>query len=236
VPTVRSALTMSAAVLLLAAFGLVSGAGAQAGAGGTIVITGAVDGAEVYVDGELVGQAPLEPIDAAPGSHTVRVTRAGYTEFTDVVRVRKGKATKFPVEMIAVSMVLSLRSEPEGAQVFVDENFAGEAPLELDLLEGIHKLKLSKFNYRDLEKQIDARAGVRETLSLTLELLPAAEQKSLEPEPQDSWYQKPTTWLLIGGAAAIVATTVVLLVVFTQSDPSKVDSFCARAEDCVRVP
>ena len=29
----------------------------------------APDGAEVYVDGELVGQVPLEPIDAVPGSH-----------------------------------------------------------------------------------------------------------------------------------------------------------------------
>lgn len=223
--------------LLLGAWGTTPSASAQARAGTSLVVSGAPDGAEVYVDGELVGQAPLaQGVPVEPGSHTLRVTMPGYTEFTEVVRVRRGKPTTVNVEMIAVSMVLSLKSEPDGANVFVDDKFAGNTPLELDLLEGRHALKLSLFNYRDLVHPVDARAGVRDSLSLRLEMLPPAERKSLVPEPRDEWYEQPTTWLLIGGAAAVVATTVVLLVVFTASEPLKTDAFCAQVDDCVRVP
>jgi hypothetical protein len=60
---------------------------------GKIQVTVNVGGAEVLVDGESVGLAPLaEPVDATPGSHSVVARYAGHIAQTEV-SVAVGRAT-----------------------------------------------------------------------------------------------------------------------------------------------
>jgi len=44
----------------------------------SLLIAVNADDAEVRVDGEVVGQSPLAPLEVAPGRHTVSVTRPGF--------------------------------------------------------------------------------------------------------------------------------------------------------------
>ncbi|MEZ4254402.1 MAG: PEGA domain-containing protein [Polyangiales bacterium] len=137
---------------------------------------------------------------------------------------------------MAVSMILTVESVPTAAQVFVDEKFSGETPVDLDLVEGRHVLRLKKSLYRELERDVDAVAGETVTWKLELEAIPEAERLAMEPLPPDAWSQQPTTWILIGGAAAVVAAGVVLAVVLSSDSPSAASGFCAKVDDCVRVP
>ncbi|WP_236605557.1 PEGA domain-containing protein [Sandaracinus amylolyticus] len=201
---------------------------------GTLVLEATQPGAEVFVDEQPVGTTPLDPISLAPGSHTLRVRLAGYTEFTDVVHVAPGQRTEVSVELFPLSQVLSVTTEPPGAHVYIDGDFMGDAPVEFDLLEGAHSLRVAHRGYADVVRQIEARAGTREALQLTLEALPP-EMLSDTPDTTE-WYEEPVTWIAIGGGAVAIAVAITVIAVVTTSEQgSELQTFCELPGGCFRV-
>ena len=203
----------------------------RAPAEGTLVVQGSQPGAEVFVDEQPVGTTPLEPLSLAPGSHTLRVRLPGYTEHTDVFRIEPGQPTEVTVDLIALSEVLSVVTEPPGAHVYVDGNFMGESPVEFDLLEGTHSLRVTSRGYEEVIREIEARAGRREEVSLELVALPEGE---LESGPHvTQWYEEPVTWIAVGGGAVAIAVVIaVVAVVTSSSSTTQLDQFCAPG--CIR--
>ena len=61
---------------------------------GTVIVDSRPGGAEVYVDGRLVGATPLILVDVPPGSHTIRLVRTGYREVTTTVDVVAGQEAR----------------------------------------------------------------------------------------------------------------------------------------------
>jgi hypothetical protein len=51
-------------------------------------------GAQVYVDGRLIGTTPLSLPDVAPGAHTVRIALPGHQRWESHVIVAAGAATR----------------------------------------------------------------------------------------------------------------------------------------------
>jgi hypothetical protein len=199
---------------------------------GTLVVQATQEGAEVFVDEERVGTTPIEPLRLAPGAHTLRVRLPGYTEYSDVVHVVAGQVTEVPVDLFPLAHVLSIVTEPAGARVFVDGNFMGETPVEVDLLEGTHSIRLTLRGYEDAIREVQARAGNREELRVELVPLPPG---ALERSERTEWYEEPVTWIAIGGGAVAVAVAIVILSVTTSSGPSQIDQFCALPGGCVRL-
>lgn len=196
----------------------------------TLVIQSSVQGAEVLVDEEVVGVTPLEdPITLTPGSHTVRVRRPGYTEFTDVVTARAGQRIELPVDLMALSMVLTVRTEPEDARVFVDGTFRGTTPIELELIEGERSIRVTHPNHREVVRRIVALPGQTEALNLTLELVPESE-RARPPE----WFEDPLIWVGVGAGAAALAILIVVLAVAIQPGQSP-DTFCPMGSICLRI-
>ncbi len=56
---------------------------------GTIEVRSVPDGAEVYVDGSFIGNAPAT-LKLAPGQHTIRVTQSGFKEWSREIAVQAG--------------------------------------------------------------------------------------------------------------------------------------------------
>lgn len=181
-----------------------------------------IEGAEVLIDEEVVGTTPLDPVELEPGAHTLRVRRGGYTEFASVVEIQAGEAHQVLVDMMALAMVLTVTTAPGEASVFVDGTFRGTSPLELELSEGEHSVRVTAPRYREAIRQVTARAGQTDTLSVELEALP---QEMLEARPTE-WYEEPVTWILIGGGVAL-ATVAVVLTVFFLTQPSQLEDFDA---------
>ncbi len=202
---------------------------------GTVNVETMVDGAEVLIDEELVGATPLEgPVTVSPGTHTIRVRRAGYTEFTDVVRVRAGENVELPVDLMALSMVLTVRSDPDEARVFVDGTFRGNTPIELELNEGEHAIRVTHPTHREVVRQVTAVPGQTDLIDVTLEPLPP---EALAGPRAPEWYEDPILWVGVGAGAAVAAVVIILVAVLTQGGGSQIDEFCGGAaeQSCIRV-
>ena len=235
----RLALPVALLVVVTSTLALADPAHAQrrrrvAPAQGTLVLETTQEGAEVFVDDQPVGATPLEPIELAPGTHTLRVRLPGHTEYTDVVQITPGQATQVPVDLIPLSQVLAVTTAPPGAHVYVDDDFMGETPVELDVLEGTRTLRIVLRGYREVIREIEARAGSREELQLELEALPA-DALALGPDTTE-WYEEPVTWIAIGGGAVALAVVIAVVAVVTSgSGTSQLDLFCMQEGGCIRV-
>lgn len=190
---------------------------------GTLVIRTDVEGAEVMVDEETVGYTPVDPVTLEAGQHTVRVRRPGFTEFDDVVQIEPGRDLALDVPLIALAMIVTVRSDPDEARVFVDGTFRGDTPIELELPDGDHSLRVTYPRYQEVVREIHARAGQTDLIEVDLEPIP---EELLNP-PEPEWYEEPLTWILVGAGALVVAAAIVTIAVFaTQTDPRT--EFCGE--------
>jgi hypothetical protein len=113
-------------------------------------------------------------------------------------------------------------SEPQGANLYIDNELIGKTPYRGEHTAGQHTIRLMKKNYVDYERQVNlTRAG---KLTAKLELTPeylarirqSQEQKKektkkpeIEPETAEGG---SSTWLWIGvGVAAVGGAAVLLL-------------------------
>jgi PKD repeat protein len=68
---------------------------------GTLQITTTPEGAEVYVDGGSQGlTSPATLSTLAPGSHTVRLTKAGYIDYQGTVMVQSGQTVPLNIVLV----------------------------------------------------------------------------------------------------------------------------------------
>ena len=83
----------------------------------------------------------------------------------------------------AVKAVLKVKSDPTGAQVFLDGSFKGQTPLEFSLPLGKYEVRLSSHNYYEWESQLQlSKEG--ET-PLFVKLIPMDEKSfELEEKPK----------------------------------------------------
>lgn len=69
-----------------------SGGSASADDKGKVIVTSVPEGAEVYIDDDLVGNAPAT-LKLSAGKHTVKVSQSGYKPWTRQVAVYAGSET-----------------------------------------------------------------------------------------------------------------------------------------------
>ena len=118
---------------------------------GTLVLEARPEGAEVYVDGRLVGRAPLS-LSLEAGLHEVRLLAPGYAEYRARVEVRPEETLRLSVELVPLRATLEVYVNVE-ARVFLDGEEVGrtrEGYLRLEVPFGEHELTLVAPGYRTL--------------------------------------------------------------------------------------
>ncbi len=150
---------------------------------GALILSSAVDGADVYIDGNKVGTTPLAPLPLAAGEHTIKVMKLGFSPFIDVFTINKKKETKLSVEPVPVAGVIKVTVNVEQAHIFVDGKFIGEAPLTAEVGVGARAIQVSKGGYKDYFQNVDAVAGQETSIEVALEELPMGLNPYKPPPP-----------------------------------------------------
>jgi formylglycine-generating enzyme required for sulfatase activity len=118
------------------------------------------EGAEISVDGLPVGTTPLDGIEVEPGQHEVSVTLDRYLSTTQIIDVEgMGRAQSVEIELAPGWGTLIVRSEPPGAEVWLDQEHLGAAPLESDSMAGRYELELKLEGWKPATRIVDLRPG-----------------------------------------------------------------------------
>jgi len=143
---------------------------------GTLVVSSEPPGANVTLDGELKGPAPLTLTDLALGEHELKLELKGYQPVVQTIGLTDAAPVAFNAPMTRsapVSATLEVLSTPFGAIVRVDGAMAGPTPLQgYKLKPGTHKLELTRAGYETWTETVKLASGQSQRLDVTLKPLP----------------------------------------------------------------
>lgn len=139
---------------------------------------------DVALDNKPAGKVSESGIliiyDVLPGEHRIEVTKEGYTSYTSSVYVGPNDIVKLPVTLEPVKYgVISITSTPAGADVYLDDQFRGVTPIELQEVSlGIHEVRLELTGYQPYSRSVQVSGGA--TSELQAELVPVPVTQSGE--------------------------------------------------------
>lgn len=140
-------------------------------------ITSSIGGAQVTVDGRLIGETPMPPIvGLAAGKHLVIVTRPGYSEYHAEVDLTAGETKELTVVLVAAGGSLTVRSAVLASAVFIDGQPAGPTPLiGRDVTAGEHSVEVRAAGFETYIERVDVKPG--EVLAIDADVKPSAARR-----------------------------------------------------------
>ncbi len=144
---------------------------------GILDISSSPSGAAVYVDGNYHGVTSTAVGNLYPGQHSVKLTKAGYQDWTGTASIASGATTYLSPTLVTNPQpqyaTVSISSNPAGANVYGDGVYVGQtrsgSPLVFnEVRPGIHTLLLTKSGYQDYEATQSVVAGQDYVVSVTL--------------------------------------------------------------------
>lgn len=142
---------------------------AQAMAPGRIVVNSNVAGAQVTIDGEDKGEAPVVIENAAGGGHAIVVAAQGYEEFRTTCEIRAGQNCEIEARLHPIGTPVLVTASVDGAELFVDGRSFGPTPYEGNLPVGQHQIEVRREGHTSFVSQIDLTASAdRRAITATL--------------------------------------------------------------------
>ncbi len=127
--------------------------------------------AAVFVDGGYLGRTPLVATVEA-GRHRLLVKKSGYQPYEVSVRLNPGERVQVYARLLPAEQKgrLSVRSDPEGARVYLNDEYRGRTPLVLELRPGVYDLRLTLPGYGEYRERV--RVNPNETTYVFARLAP----------------------------------------------------------------
>lgn len=200
---------------------------------GTLVVrlSGKASTATVSVDGVELGPADGTSREVAAGIHELVVSHSGFKPFEQSVTVRPKAQTDLTVTLEPTSGLLTVDADVPSADVFVDGQALGKAPVTgLQLTPGVHEVSVRTLDGAQDSAKLVLRAGQESVFRAHLRPADRPAMTQLEPRnvsPGRTNAASPdltvsrtneggiSPWVWVGAGAA-VAAGVVTAVLLTQ--------------------
>jgi len=136
---------------------------------GILELTANIDGALVFVDGELVGETPYLEILPA-GRHRVRVERPGFQSFDQQIRIGADATIEINAELLRLAPGLEVRVDVETAKVYLDGQHVGTGSVVVvDPAEaGSHRVVVEAEPFGRWAAQVQLEPGVLTPVEVSL--------------------------------------------------------------------
>jgi tetratricopeptide (TPR) repeat protein len=127
---------------------------------GTLVCNCDPAGAEVYLNGISIGEAPLRKEHIKAGDYTLTFKSPGYENAAEKITIKKGVTLTMEEQMAPARGSIKLYSDPEGAAVLLDGKAAGVTPVTLARVSGgKHKIAFEKDYFEPSEQPVSISPG-----------------------------------------------------------------------------
>ena len=102
--------------------------------------------AEVKINDRYFGLTPLI-ISLMPGIYNIKVSKSGYETWDSQVEVQEGKVKEIRCVLENIFCSLSIKSDPQDAEVSVNNTTVGKSPLTIQIKPGTWLLTVKKDGY-----------------------------------------------------------------------------------------
>jgi len=107
-------------------------------------------GAKIYIDNTYVGETPMSIKTVAEGEHEIRLMMINYKLWTRKVVVRSFQPTDVKTTLEVSPGMLSVTSEPSGADIYLKGKFVARTPHTLsNIVPGEVVLRIEKKGYEE---------------------------------------------------------------------------------------
>jgi parallel beta-helix repeat protein len=156
---------------------------------GAISVTSTPSGATIYVDTYLgwshKGKTPNTITGVSPDYYTIKLTLAGYQDWTKKIHVAAGETARIHATLSQASGSISVTSTPSDALMYLDEFYSGKTPHTITAVSpGYHIIKLALADYQNWSKEVHVAAG--ETSCFDVKLTPILGSISVTSSPSDA--------------------------------------------------
>jgi len=127
---------------------------------GTLDIASTPWEADITIDGKNYGKTPTTINNLLVGAYTIKLTKAGHAQLTKIITIEEGETESINVELPSGKQV-TINSTPQGATLYIDNEYKGTTPFTTELSFGQHNAKLTLDEYEDLTKAIEITEGTR---------------------------------------------------------------------------
>ena len=142
-------------------------------------------GADLYIDGRLIGKTPLTTEVLETGSD-LRLQLSGYKTFEQQVSVKAGTSADHPpIKLIVSDGKLKINSSPTGANITIDNQFKGTTPIELSMAP-FKKYRIELFLEGYLKATRSARLEPEASTDIAVALRPNIGNIQLTVSPADA--------------------------------------------------
>jgi formylglycine-generating enzyme required for sulfatase activity len=147
-----------------------------------VSVTSKPAGADVLVDGKVLGQTPAE-LELTAGDRRIEVALAGYNSWQRQIRVVADEPQTLPeIALTLADGRLSIATRPANASVNIDGEYLGRTPQDLKVKPEItHSLAISKPGYKPESIEVAIGPGARKTVDLDLVPLMGSVEITTEP-------------------------------------------------------
>ncbi|MDZ4198362.1 MAG: PEGA domain-containing protein [Kiritimatiellia bacterium] len=131
-------------------------------------------GADVTVDGAWRGKTPFFLTDLSLGAHRFEFNRTGYLPRQMELTVEGRAPSRVVADLVSNTGILTVRSQPEGAQVFLNGALKGVAPLEIpEVPAGANRVDVQLEGYLPFSEQLVMEVQGRRAVVAELQVIPS---------------------------------------------------------------
>ena len=134
-------------------------------------VSGPLSGANVSLNGELIGRTPLRNIEIEPGEYVLTVEAERYQSGSqDILVLGKQQQNEFAVQLDQAWAEVSFTTNPPGAEVQLNGQALGLTPYTAEILEGEHEVTVKLAGHKIWQDELEIVAGQNiELTDITLE-------------------------------------------------------------------
>ena len=139
-------------------------------------------GAGITIDGEFVGQSPVDLTLKSGHPYRVEAILDGHYNKATQVSLKRGSNADVTLNLARVYGEVNVEARPAGAQLKIDGRLIGDANRTVKLPTGPHRLDIELPGYASYTTTIRPRAGITQAVRVQLLTVEEARRRALKPE------------------------------------------------------
>jgi len=108
---------------------------------GTLDIASTPWKANITLNGKEYGNTPKTIKSLLVGTYAVKLIKAGYAQYTKSIVIEEGQTEEINIELSSGKQI-TINSTPQGAKLYINNNYQGLTPFTIELSFNNHQIKL----------------------------------------------------------------------------------------------